>query len=82
VSAACLATIEVEVWLGAVRYWLALIERVIDQAERRALKGETMLANEKLVSRIRLLRPTTVEVQVLASPLLAALGKGLLRLLR
>ncbi len=40
----------VEFWLAEARHYLPLIERVIDQAERRVLKGETVPASEKLVS--------------------------------
>src|ERR1700731_3348645 len=44
------ATIEVELWLGQVRHYLPLIERIITQAERRVLAGEAVPSGEKLVS--------------------------------
>jgi transposase, IS5 family len=47
--AAC-ATIEAELWLGQVRHYLPLIERIIAQAERRVLAGEAVPSGEKLVS--------------------------------
>ena len=50
VSAAACAGIEVEAWLASVRSWLPLVEQVIEQTERRVLKGETVPAAEKLVS--------------------------------
>src|ERR1700720_940238 len=34
------ATIQAELWLGQVRHYLPLIERIITQAERRVLAGE------------------------------------------
>jgi transposase, IS5 family len=51
-AARCLAgtTIEAELWRGEVRHYLPLIERLIDQAERRVLAGEAVPAGEKLVS--------------------------------
>ena len=50
VSAAACAGIEVEAWLASVGSWLPLVEQVIEQTERRVLKGETVPAAEKLVS--------------------------------
>ncbi len=50
VSAAPFAGIEVEAWLASVRTWRPLVEQVIDQTERRVLKGEKVPAGEKLVS--------------------------------
>ncbi len=47
--AACFL-IEVELWRGEVRHYLALIERVIAQTERRVFAGEAVPAGEKLVS--------------------------------
>src|SRR5206468_6100450 len=44
------ATIQAELWLGQVRHYLPLIERLISQAERRVLAGEAVPAGEKLVS--------------------------------
>ena len=44
------ATIKVELWLGQVRHYLPLIERIITQAERRVLAGEAVPSGEKLVS--------------------------------
>jgi IS5 family transposase len=44
------ATIEAELWLGQVRHYLPLIERIIAQAERRVLAGEAVPSGEKLVS--------------------------------
>jgi IS5 family transposase len=44
------ATIEAELWRGQVRHYLPLIARIITQAERRVLGGETVPAGEKLVS--------------------------------
>jgi IS5 family transposase len=44
------AALEAEVWRGQVRHYLPLIERIIDQAERRILIGEAVPAGEKLVS--------------------------------
>jgi IS5 family transposase len=44
------ATIEIERWLGQVRHYLPLIERIITQAERRFLAGEAVPSGEKLVS--------------------------------
>ena len=49
-SAAACAGIEVEAWLASVGSWLPLVEQVIEQTERRVLKGETVPAAEKLVS--------------------------------
>src|SRR6266852_3219918 len=43
-------TIEAELWLGQVRHYLPLIERIIAQAERRVLAGEAVPSGEKLVS--------------------------------
>jgi IS5 family transposase len=45
------ATIQAELWLGQVRHYLPLIERIITQAERRVLAGETVPSGEKLVRR-------------------------------
>src|SRR5467141_4132470 len=45
------ATIEAELWLGQVRHYLPLIERIIAQAERRVLAGEAVPSGEKLVMR-------------------------------
>jgi IS5 family transposase len=44
------ATIQAELWLGQVRHYLPLIERIITQAERRVLAGEAVPSGEKLVS--------------------------------
>src|SRR6267378_3920664 len=44
------ATIQAELWLGQVRHYLPLIERIITQAERRVLTGEAVPSGEKLVS--------------------------------
>ena len=49
------ATIQTELWLGQVRHYLPLIERIITQAEitqaeRRVLAGEAVPSGEKLVS--------------------------------
>jgi IS5 family transposase len=49
-SAALLADIEVEAWLAALRHYLPLIERIIEQTERRVLNGEQVPAADKLVS--------------------------------
>ena len=46
---ACVS-IEAELWRSQLRHYLPLIERVIDQAERRVLAGEAVPAGEKLVS--------------------------------
>jgi transposase, IS5 family len=46
---ACVS-IEAELWRSQLRHYLPLIERVIDQAERRVLAGEVVPAGEKLVS--------------------------------
>ena len=42
--------LEYEVWLGQVRHYKPLIERVIEQTERRVFAGEAVPAREKLVS--------------------------------
>ena len=42
--------IQAELWLGQVRHYLPLIERIITQAERRVLAGEAVPSGEKLVS--------------------------------
>jgi transposase, IS5 family len=39
-----------EAWRAEVRHYLPLIERIIAQTERRVLRGETVPAQEKLVS--------------------------------
>ena len=39
-----------EAWRADVRHYLPLIERIIAQTERRVLRGETVPAQEKLVS--------------------------------
>ena len=39
-----------ERWRAAVNHYLPLIARIIDQSERRVLKGEAVPAGEKLVS--------------------------------
>ena len=44
------ATIQAELWLGQVRHYLPLIERIITQAERRVLAGDAVPSGEKLVS--------------------------------
>src|SRR6202007_1881758 len=44
------ATIQAELWLGQVRHYLPLIERIITQAERRVVAGEAVPSGEKLVS--------------------------------
>jgi len=44
------ATVQAELWLGQVRHYLPLIERIITQAERRVLAGEAVPSGEKLVS--------------------------------
>jgi len=46
---ACVS-IEAELWRSQLRHYLPLIERVIDQAERRVLAGKAVPAGEKLVS--------------------------------
>ena len=46
---ACVS-LEAELWRSQLRHYLPLIERVIDQAERRVLAGEAVPAGEKLVS--------------------------------
>ena len=46
---ACVS-IEAELWRSQLRHYLPLIERVIDQTERRVLAGEAVPAGEKLVS--------------------------------
>src|SRR2546430_5771615 len=54
-TAQCLAagaTIKVELWLGQVRHYLPLIERIITQAERRVLVGEAVPSSGELVSTI------------------------------
>src|SRR5256886_15425292 len=54
-AAQCLAagaTIKVELWLGQVRHYLPLIERIITQAERRVLVGEAVPSAGELVSTI------------------------------
>jgi IS5 family transposase len=43
-------SIEAELWRFEVSHYLPLIERIIDQSERRALRGEAVPAGEKLVS--------------------------------
>jgi len=48
--AAPLADIEVEAWLAALRHYRPLIERIIEQTERRVLNGEQVPAADKLVS--------------------------------
>jgi IS5 family transposase len=40
----------VELWQATVRHYQPLIERIIDQTERRVLGGEAVPADEKLVS--------------------------------
>ncbi|WP_157020298.1 ISNCY family transposase [Mesorhizobium xinjiangense] len=40
----------VDLWQGQLRHYRPLIERIITQSERRVLAGETVPANEKLVS--------------------------------
>jgi transposase, IS5 family len=47
--AAC-GSLEAELWRGQVEHYRPLIERLIDQAERRVLAGESVPAAEKLVS--------------------------------
>ena len=42
--------VDYEVWLTQVRHYKPLIERVIEQTERRVFKGEKVAAAEKLVS--------------------------------
>ena len=42
--------IEAELWRAAAAHDLSLIERIIDQSERRVLGGEAVPAGEKLVS--------------------------------
>jgi len=44
------ADLEVEAWLAAARHYLPLIERIIEQTERRVLDGEQVPAGDKLVS--------------------------------
>jgi IS5 family transposase len=44
------AVLELEGWLAQVRHYKPLIERVIEQTERRVFAGETVPASEKLVS--------------------------------
>ena len=44
------ATVQAELWLGQVRHYLPLIERIITQAERRVLAGDAVPSGEKLVS--------------------------------
>src|SRR5437660_12525007 len=46
---ACVS-LEAELWRSQLRHYLPLIERVIDQAERRVLAGEAVPPGEKLVS--------------------------------
>ena len=46
---ACVS-LKAELWRSQLRHYLPLIERVIDQAERRVLAGEAVPAGEKLVS--------------------------------
>src|SRR5438552_1295598 len=46
---ACVS-LEAELWRSQLRHYLPLIERVIDQAERRVLAGLAVPAGEKLVS--------------------------------
>src|SRR2546430_8883365 len=46
------ATIQAELWLGQVRHYLPLIERIITQAERRVLAGEAVPSAGELVSTI------------------------------
>jgi transposase, IS5 family len=43
-------SIEVEFWRVEVEHYLPLVERIIDQSERRVLAGEAVPAAEKLVS--------------------------------
>ena len=42
--------IEAEAWQAETRHYVALIERIIAQAERRVLDGEQVAAGDKLVS--------------------------------
>jgi IS5 family transposase len=42
--------IEAELWRFEVSHYPPLIERIIDQSERRVLRGEAVPAGEKLVS--------------------------------
>jgi IS5 family transposase len=37
-------------WQAEFRHYRPLIERIIGQTERRVLQGETVAANEKIVS--------------------------------
>ncbi len=50
VRATLMAGIEVDAWLAAVRHYLPLIERIIEQTERRVLNGQQVPAGDKLVS--------------------------------
>jgi transposase, IS5 family len=45
-----LVGIEAELWCAEVEHYLPLIERIIDQSQRRVLAGEAVPACEKLVS--------------------------------
>ncbi len=47
---ATLSSFSFVVWQTQVQHYLPLIVRIIDQSERRVLKGETVPAQEKLVS--------------------------------
>ena len=49
-SVAGIGGLELEVWLAQVRHYRPLIERVIEQTERRVFGGETVPAAEKVVS--------------------------------
>jgi transposase, IS5 family len=40
----------VALWQAEFRHYRPLIERIIGQTERRILRGETVAANEKIVS--------------------------------
>jgi len=40
----------VALWQAEFRHYCPLIERIIAQTERRVLRGETVAANEKIVS--------------------------------
>ena len=49
-SGAGVATLALWGWRGEVAHYRALIERVIDQTERRVFQGESVPAEEKIVS--------------------------------